>query len=84
MDAATTNDVDMSVTRAHAAYQSGVWSRAPLLARSAVLSRLGQLLEEHTSSMASIETLQTGRAIREMKAQIGRLPEWLCVNSSVR
>lgn len=27
--------------------------------------------------MARIETLQTGRAIREMNAQIGRLPEWL-------
>ena len=83
VDAATAEDVDTSVTRAHAAYQSGVWSRAPLLTRSTVLSRLARLLEEHTPTMANIETLQTGRAIREMTAQIGRLPEWLCVISSV-
>lgn len=84
VDAATAEDVDTSVTRAHAAYQSGVWSRAPLLTRSTVLSRLARLLEEHTPTMANIETLQTGRAIREMTAQIGRLPEWLCVIFSVR
>ena len=84
VDTATAKDVDTSVARAYAAYQSGVWSRAPLLTRSTVLSRLARLLEGHTPTMANIETLQTGRAIREMTAQIGRLPEWLCVNSSLR
>lgn len=79
MDAATDNDVDASVAHAHAVYRSGVWSRAPVLTRATVLSRLAQLLEEHTPAMANIETLQTGRAIREMTAQIGRLPEWLSV-----
>ncbi|KAF8138389.1 aldehyde dehydrogenase domain-containing protein [Boletus edulis] len=61
VDAATAKDVDVSVTRAHIAYQSGVWSRAPPLTRSTVLSRFG---------LANIETLQTGRAIRELTAQI--------------
>lgn len=84
MDAATDKDVDTSVVRAHAVYKSGVWSRAPALTRATILSRLAQLLEQHTPTMANIETLQTGRAIREMTAQIGRLPEWLFVNSSVR
>ncbi|KAF8450611.1 aldehyde dehydrogenase domain-containing protein [Boletus edulis BED1] len=77
VDAATAKDVDVSVTRAHTTYQSGVWSRAPPLTRSTVLSRLARLLEEHTPAIANIETLQTGRAIRELTAQIGRLPEWL-------
>lgn len=81
VEAATAEDVDTSVARAHAAYKSGVWSRAPLLTRSTVLSRLAQLLEERTPTMANIETLQTGRAIREMTTQIGRLPEWLWVHS---
>lgn len=27
--------------------------------------------------MAQVETLQTGRTIREMNAQLGRLPEWI-------
>ncbi|KAF8551470.1 aldehyde dehydrogenase [Imleria badia] len=77
VDTATAEDVDASVARAHAAYKSGVWSRASLLTRSTVLSRLARLLEQHTPAIANIETLQTGRALREMTAQIGRLPDWL-------
>lgn len=37
------------------------------------------MLEERVPDMARVETLQTGRAIREMNAQISRLPEWLLV-----
>ncbi|KAF9247401.1 aldehyde dehydrogenase domain-containing protein, partial [Melanogaster broomeanus] len=77
VEAATSKDVDAAVTRAHSAYQSGIWSKAPPLTRSAILSRLAQLLEESIPDMAKIETLQTGRVIREMNAQIGRLPDWL-------
>jgi hypothetical protein len=40
---------------------------------------MARLLEEKISNMARLETLQTGRAIREMNAQLGRLPEWLWV-----
>ncbi|KAF8842757.1 aldehyde dehydrogenase [Paxillus ammoniavirescens] len=77
VEASTPKDVDAAVTRAHSAYQSGIWSRVSNLTRSTVLSRLAQLLEERIPDMARIETLQTGRAIREMNAQIGRLPDWL-------
>ncbi|KIK78237.1 hypothetical protein PAXRUDRAFT_164558 [Paxillus rubicundulus Ve08.2h10] len=77
VEASTSQDVDAAVTRAHSAYQSGIWSRASNLTRSTVLSRLAQLLEERIPDMARIESLQTGRAIREMNAQIGRLPDWL-------
>jgi acyl-CoA reductase-like NAD-dependent aldehyde dehydrogenase len=45
--------------------------------RSKVLSRLARFLEERISEFAKLETLQTGRTIREMNAQLGRLPEWL-------
>ncbi|KAG8218564.1 aldehyde dehydrogenase domain-containing protein [Butyriboletus roseoflavus] len=83
VDAATAKDVDTYVAQAHAAYQSGVWSRAPLLTRSTVLSRLAELLEKHTPNIANIETLQTGRTIREMTSQIGRLPEWLSYYSAL-
>ncbi|KAG9317385.1 Aldehyde/histidinol dehydrogenase [Chiua virens] len=77
VDAATPEDVNTSVDMAHAAYRSGVWSRASPVVRSTVLSRLAQLLEERIPAIANIETLQTGRAIREMNAQMSRLPEWL-------
>ncbi|KAL4076175.1 aldehyde dehydrogenase domain-containing protein [Scleroderma citrinum] len=75
--APTAEEVDRAVTSAHEAYESGVWSRMSALTRSNVLSRLAQMLEERITDMARTETLQTGRAIREMNAQIGRLPEWL-------
>lgn len=35
------------------------------------------------AKLVRIETLQTGRAIREMTAQVGRLPEWLYVVSDL-
>ncbi|KAI6152227.1 aldehyde dehydrogenase [Pisolithus tinctorius] len=73
----TSEAVEEAVKSAHRVYESGVWSKASPLSRSNVLSKLAQLLEERVSDMARIETLQTGRAIREMNAQIGRLPEWL-------
>jgi hypothetical protein len=32
---------------------------------------------QRVPALAELETLQTGRAIREMSAQLGHLPEWL-------
>ena len=66
-----------TVQDAHAAFQSGAWSRASAQHRSTVLARLARALEARIPELAEIETLQTGRAIREMRAQLGRLPEWL-------
>ncbi|PPQ65576.1 hypothetical protein CVT26_000525 [Gymnopilus dilepis] len=62
---------------AAAAFESGIWSKAPALTRSKVLSKLADLLREKVPEFARLETLQTGRAIREMQTQLSRLPEWL-------
>ena len=35
------------------------------------------LLEQQLPALATMEALQTGRALREMRAQLTRLPEWL-------
>ncbi|KAG6842025.1 hypothetical protein C0991_003551 [Blastosporella zonata] len=69
--------VKESIDNAQDAFQSGVWSKAPAIHRSKVLSKLARLLEERIPELTKIETLQTGRTIREMNAQLGRLPEWL-------
>jgi acyl-CoA reductase-like NAD-dependent aldehyde dehydrogenase len=53
------------------------WRKTTALQRSKLLSSLARVLEERIPEMAHIEVLQTGRTIREMKAQLGRLPEWL-------
>jgi hypothetical protein len=35
------------------------------------------MLEERIPDFAKVESMQTGRCIKEMNAQLGRLPEWL-------
>jgi acyl-CoA reductase-like NAD-dependent aldehyde dehydrogenase len=77
VDAANSDDIKRTIVDAHAVFQSGIWSRAPAIHRSKVLTRLARALEERIPALAELETLQTGRAIREMSAQLARLPEWL-------
>ncbi|PVG04211.1 aldehyde dehydrogenase [Serendipita vermifera] len=66
-----------AIAQANDAFNTGTWSRAPSLQRSIVLTKLARSLERHIPQLAEIESLQTGRTIREMRAQLGRLPEWL-------
>jgi acyl-CoA reductase-like NAD-dependent aldehyde dehydrogenase len=66
-----------AIELANSSFTSGVWSRASAIQRSLVLTRLARSLEEHIPEFAELESLQTGRTIREMRAQLTRLPEWL-------
>jgi acyl-CoA reductase-like NAD-dependent aldehyde dehydrogenase len=58
-------------------FSSGVWSRADASARFTVLSRAANLLRSRLPEFVILETEQTGRPIREMRAQLSRIPEWL-------
>ncbi|CDO73732.1 hypothetical protein BN946_scf185015.g60 [Trametes cinnabarina] len=80
---ASQEDVRSAIYSAHEVFKAGLWSRAPASTRATVLANLARDLEERVPELAKIETLQTGRAIREMKAQLGRLPEWLDYYASV-
>lgn len=75
----TNADVDTAITNAQVVFESGIWSKAPALHRSQVLSNLARSLERKIPEFAVLETMQTGRTIREMNIQLGRLPEWLYV-----
>ena len=55
---------------AHEVFKAGIWSRAPASQRAGVLSNLARDLEARVPELAKIETLQTGRAVREMTAQV--------------
>ncbi|KAF8269073.1 Aldehyde/histidinol dehydrogenase [Lactarius quietus] len=72
VDTASPKDVLHAVEDAHAAFESGAWSRAPAIHRSKILTCLARALEECVPAFAELETLQTGRAIREMRAQLGQ------------
>lgn len=58
-------------------FRSGTWSKTSPITRSLVLSHLARTLENRIPELAHIESLQTGRTLREMNAQLGRIPEWL-------
>ncbi|KAJ6490322.1 aldehyde dehydrogenase [Mycena vitilis] len=77
VDVASESDVKQTVAGAHSIFQAGTWSKASAITRSQILSRLARALAERVPEFAEIETLQTGRSIREMRAQLARLPEWI-------
>lgn len=58
-------------------FSSGIWSRADASDRFAVLSKAANLLRSRLPNFINLETQQTGRPIREMRAQLTRIPEWL-------
>jgi len=74
---ATAQDIDLAVVAAEASFLSGVWSRhTDARGRSQVLLRMAQGLQKRLPELARLESLQTGRPLREMEAQLARLPEW--------
>jgi acyl-CoA reductase-like NAD-dependent aldehyde dehydrogenase len=68
--------IDIEAAVAAAAEGQTVWGAKPARERAAVLERFARLLREALPEFIYQETLQTGRAIREMRAQLARLPEW--------
>lgn len=73
----TAEDVDRAVAAAQAAFQDGRWRTIPARERAKILNRAAQLLAARIDEYARLETVQIGRTLREMRAQLKRLPEWL-------
>ncbi|MFQ6019093.1 MAG: aldehyde dehydrogenase family protein, partial [Kiloniellaceae bacterium] len=67
-------DVDRAVAAAARAFER--WGSTSGAERARVLNRVAVLLAERLPNLVSVEVDQTGRPIREMKAQLARLPEW--------
>ncbi|KAH8196812.1 hypothetical protein TruAng_009015 [Truncatella angustata] len=74
--AASTDDVDETVNLAHKAFKSGAWSKAPRHVRADVLDTAAALLTANIPDLIPLEVKQTGRAIREMNAQVPSLVRW--------
>lgn len=77
VESATAKDVQSTISEAQAVFESGIWSKSSAISRSQVLTKLAAALKERIPEFANMESLQTGRTIREMNAQLGRIPEWL-------
>ena len=73
---ATEKDVEKAVSVATEAFEDGRWSGMQPAARARVMNKTAELLRARIPEMAAIESLTTGRPIREYNAQLGRVPEW--------
>jgi len=74
---ATPADVDTAVKVARTAFDDQRWRGIRPRDRARILNTAAGLLEERIDEYARLETLQIGRTLREMRAQLRRLPEWL-------
>ena len=69
-------DVEQAVQIAQRTFESGIWSRADRSNRADVLEKTASLLVRYLPELIDLEVQQTGRAIREMKAQVPSLVKW--------
>jgi acyl-CoA reductase-like NAD-dependent aldehyde dehydrogenase len=74
--AADEHHVQQAVQHGLIAFNNGTWSQASPQHRAAVLLKIATALRNNIDRFAIMESLQTGRPLREMKAQLARLPEW--------
>ncbi len=64
-------DVDVAVKAARRAFEDGVWSRRAPEERKAVLLRLADLVRAHAEDLAVMESLDSGKTIRDCLNEIG-------------
>ncbi len=73
---ATADDVDRAVRAAHRAMFEGPWSRLTAGERGRMLCRLGQALASQAGEIGRIETIDTGKLLRETQATIGYIASY--------
>ncbi|MCK0198155.1 aldehyde dehydrogenase [Ancylobacter sp. 6x-1] len=76
MPAAGVHDVERAVQAAHRAFGDPAWAGLTATARGKLLIRLGDLVAAHAQELAELETRDTGKIIRETRAQIGYVAEY--------
>lgn len=64
-------DIDAAVKSARAAFDSGVWSRKAPEERKAVLLKLADLVRANKEELATLESIDSGKTIRDCLHEIG-------------
>jgi acyl-CoA reductase-like NAD-dependent aldehyde dehydrogenase len=62
--------VNSAIDIAHNTHESGIWAKADVRERAKVLNKIAENLRNDIPRLADMEVAQTGRAVREMKAQV--------------
>lgn len=76
MPAASVADVDRAVEAAHRALRSGPWATMTATARGKLLVKLGDLVAANAGRLSELETRDTGKIIRETRAQISYVGDY--------
>lgn len=76
MPEARTDDVNAAVDAAASAFISKEWADTTASARGKLLLRLADLIAENAQDLATLETRDTGKIIRETSAQIAYVAEY--------
>lgn len=74
---ASAKEMQLAVSSGLETFKSGVWSQMDSSDRFRILVTIANGLRTNLNEYAHYESLQTGRPIAEMNAQLSRLPEWL-------
>jgi len=73
----TKDDVDAAVEAAGQAFENPLWRDLSATKRGHLLRRLADLVVDHAEELARMETQDNGKLLREMRAQLTTLPEYL-------
>ena len=68
---------DVAAAAAAAQAAGAAWQALEPLERARYLDRFAALLRDRMGLLAALESAVTGRPVREMRAQMSRIPEWL-------
>lgn len=73
---ATEEDVNRAVETAYEAFTTGPWSKLTPTERGKCLRKLGDLLAEHSESLGRIESIDTGKMLKETRWQAKYIAEF--------
>ncbi|RBP68044.1 aldehyde dehydrogenase (NAD+) [Brevibacterium sanguinis] len=71
------DDVAKAVDSARRTFETREWRRTTPTQRGHLLRRLGDLIGENADELATLESQDNGKLLREMKGQLQGLPEYL-------
>jgi betaine-aldehyde dehydrogenase len=70
VDEAGPEDVAEAIAAARRAFDAGPWPQTPAMERGVLLGKIAALLERDREEIARIETLDTGKTLRESRIDV--------------
>ncbi len=80
---ATERDVDRAVQAAHRAFTDGPWARLTPTERGKLLRRLGDLLAGKSEDLGRMETIDTGKLLKETRWQARYIADFFHYNAGL-